>query len=56
MVPGAAGDLGSNVQDPVAERDDLAAGIVRVVGEPDELRPGYEIGCCHDDSSQAVLA
>ena len=48
-LSGAAGDAGGNVQDPVAERFDLAARQVGVVGESDEFGPGDQIGCGHDD-------
>ena len=39
-LAGASGDPGGDVQDPVAERGDLAAGQVSAVGEADELGPG----------------
>ena len=44
-LSGAAGDAGRDVQDPVAERFDLAARQVGMVGEPDEFGPGDQIGC-----------
>jgi hypothetical protein len=48
-LAGAAGDAGRNMQDPVAEGVDLAAGQFGDVGESDELGPGDQIGGCQDD-------
>lgn len=42
---GAAGEAGGHVQDAVADGVDLALGEVGVAGEPDQLRPGHQIGC-----------
>jgi hypothetical protein len=49
QLAGAAGDAGGHVQDPVAERLNLAAGQLGVVGESDEFGPGNQIGCGQDD-------
>ena len=55
----------SAAEEKVAEAEAVAARIstedvpseqCRGRDEPDELRPGCEINCCHYDSSQAVLA
>ena len=40
---GASGDPGGDVQDPVAERMDLAAGQYRGVVEGDQLGPGDQV-------------
>jgi hypothetical protein len=48
-LAGAAGDAGGDVQDPVAERVDLAGGQVGVLGEADQLCPGDQICCGEDD-------
>ena len=48
-LAGAAGDAGGDVQDPVAEGFDLAAGQVGVLGEADQFGPGHQIGCGQDD-------
>ena len=48
-LSGAAGDAGGDVQDPVAEGGDLAAGEVGVVGEADEFGPGDQIDCGQHD-------
>jgi hypothetical protein len=48
-ISAAAGDFGSDVQDPVAEGSDFAACGVGVVGEPDQFGSGSEIGCREDD-------
>ena len=37
------------MQDAVAERVDLAAGQLGMVGEADQLCPGDQIGCGQDD-------
>ena len=42
-LSGAAGDARGNVQDPVAERFDLAARQVGVIGESDDFGPGDQI-------------
>ena len=48
-LPGAAGDAGRDVQDPVTEGVDLAAGQLGGVGEPDQLGPGDQVsGSQHD--------
>ena len=48
-LAGASGDAGRDVQDPVAESVDLAAGQLGGVGESDELGPGDQIGGGQDD-------
>ena len=49
QLAGSAGDTGGGVQDPVAERGDLAAGQLGDVGESDEFGPGDQVCCCQDD-------
>ena len=48
-LPGASGNAGSDVQYPVAEGRDLAGREFGMVGEPEELGPGDEIGGGQDD-------
>ncbi len=48
-LAGAAGDAGGDVQDPVAEGVDLAAGQLWAVGEGDEFGPGDQVGGGQDD-------
>ena len=48
-LAGAAGDAGCDVQDPVAEGVDLAAGQLRGVGESDQLGPGNQVSGGQDD-------
>ena len=44
-LPGASGDAGGDVQDPVAEGADLAGGQIGMRGEADQFCPGHQI-CC----------
>ena len=48
-MAGASGDAGCDVQDPVAEGVDLAAGQLRGVGESDQLGPGNQVSGGQDD-------
>jgi hypothetical protein len=43
------GEPGGDVQDPVAERRDLAGGEVGNVGEADQVGPAGHVGRGHDD-------
>jgi len=43
-LAGGAGELGCGMQDPVAERGDLAAGQRRDVCEADQLGPADQVG------------
>jgi len=55
-LAGAAGDARGDVQDPVAEAGDLAAGQLGLFGESDELGQVTRSAAAKTISSQAALA
>lgn len=48
-LAGSTGEACRDVQHPVAERVDLATGQLGGIGEAEELGPGHQICCGHDD-------
>ena len=54
-LAGAAGDAGGDVQDPVAEGVDFAAGQVRLIGEAYQFGPSDQICCCHNDFQPCIV-